>query len=171
MSSPITGLDYPELFASKRGIQLLETKGITQLEAFVRNPDGDAYDRLLVAELLHRHNQPYPLDTTGMAHLHAKAISQARIHNPWGLPGEPLEFGETLLALGDPTEVALYPLLQNQMPLRYIGSEEPTLAKMYNYRVADLAAGLLAVCKGLRFINARDPAVRDQWIKGNLVAP
>ena len=165
MSSPIAGLDYPELFAMKQGAHLLETQGIPKLEAFVRDPSGDAYDRVLVAELLHQHQQRYLLSNGEMAQLHGSAIVQARMHNPWGLPGEPLDFGEELLKLGDPVEAALRPLLQNPTPLRYIGSEEPTLAKMHKYRVADLAAGLLSTHQGIRFINDRDPAARDRWIK------
>lgn len=168
MSSPISGLDYPQLFASKQGTQLLEAQGIPKLEAFVRDPAGSAYDRLLVAELLHHHQQPYPLNAREMAQLHADAIVHARMHNPWGLPGEPLDFGEALVKLGAPADEALRPLLHNSTPLRYIGSEEPTLADLYQYRVADLAAGLLAARRNLRLIDARDPAVRDQWIKDNL---
>lgn len=168
MSSPIAGLDYPELFAMQQGAQLLEQQGIPKLEAFVRDPAGDAYDRVLVAELLHQRQQPYGLSNAEMAALHAAAITQARMHNPWGLPGEPSDFGEAVLKLGEEVETALQPLLKDTTLLVYIGSEEPTIASMYKYRVADLAAGLLAARKKIAFINSRDPAARDRWIEANL---
>ena len=168
MPSPITGLDYPQLFAMGEGARLLATQeSIARLEDFVQNPAGNPYERVLVAELLHNHQGQYLLDKTTMAQLHAEAIANALIHNPWGLPGEPIDFGDALLNLGDPIEEALQPLLKNTTMLRYIGSEEPTLAKMYKYRVCDLAVGILAVHKNIPFIDNRDPAIRDQWIRDN----
>ena len=167
-SSPIDSLDYPQLFAMGMGEQLLSSdEKVTQLEIFVRNAANAPYERLLAAELLYRKQGYYQLDVAAMAELHAEAIKNARMHNPWGLPGEPYDFGESLLSLGETVESALKPLLTDTNKLVYFGSEEPTIAKMYNYRVADLAASLLAAKFGIPFIDNRNSAERDEWIKEN----
>jgi len=168
MSSPIQGLDYPELFAMGEGTRLLATQeSIAKLEAFVRDSSANPYERLLVAELLHSKQGTYLLDNKEMANLHAQAIVHARMHNPWGLPGEPIAFGDSLLTLGASVEEALRPLLDNKTELIYFGSEEPTIASMYDYRIADLAAGILAARKGIAFIDNRNQEARDQWIREN----
>jgi hypothetical protein len=169
MTSPIAGLDYAQLFAMGEGARLLAKPDmIPRLEAFVRDPAGNPYERVLVAELLHKQQGRYLLDKSAMANLHAQAIAQAPMHNPWGLPGEPIDFGQALLDLGTPIEEALQPLLKNTTPLRYVGSEEPTIARLYKYRVADLAAGILAARRGIPFVDNQDPAVRDAWIREHL---
>lgn len=169
MSSPIAGLDYFQLFAAGQGAKLLETQAsITNLEQFVRSPEGTPYDRVIVAQLLYNHQGHFLLSNSEMAELHAAAIGQAPMHNPWGLPGEPVDFGAALLKLGDSLEPAFKPLLENSTLLKYFGSEEPTLASMYKYRVSDLAAGLIAVHQGISLIDHRDPKIRDQWIRENV---
>ena len=92
------------------------------------------------------------MDDRALALLHAQAMPGATEHNPWGLPGTaPGPLGVSLLSLGAHAEEALRPLLVDQTPLNYFGSEEPTLASMYHYRVADLAAWLLARQQGREF--------------------
>ena len=81
------------------------------------------------------------------ARLYADAIANAPLHNPFELP-ETIKSGlasKNLLALGAEVVIpALRPLLKNPRPLVYEGSEEPTLARLRKYRVADLAGALIS---------------------------
>lgn len=75
----------------------------------------------------------------------AAAIPRDRVHNRWGLPHAfvgPL--GQALLALPAGAGEALTPLLEDDTELRIDGGEAATVQQHERYRVADLAAYLLA---------------------------
>ena len=100
-----------------------------------------------------------------MADVLADALSRDHVHNRWGLPGEFTgRFGKQLLALQAEGDAALRRLLDDRRPLEIEGSEAATLNSKAHYRVADLAAWLLASAHGEAWRNDPDPGVRDAEI-------
>jgi hypothetical protein len=96
----------------------------------------------------------------------ADAIRADGIHNRWALPGHYVDrSGKDLLSIEDGVEQALTPLLDDDKPLRIVGSESATLAHDAGYRVADLAGYLLAERRGEEFGEDPDPAARDRIIE------
>lgn len=103
------------------------------------------------------------------ARTYAEAIEKAREHNPFELPGA-IRSGlasKNLLGLGaDAALPALRPLFKSQRLLVYEGSEEPTLARLRKYRVADLAGALAAALLGRPFpAEAVTPRERDEALQ------
>ena len=94
-----------------------------------------------------------------------EAMAGDRSHNRWGLPGAFVgPFGRRLLSLGEGAEAALLPLLDDARPLSIEGSEAATINSRAGYRVADLAAWLLASSRGLAWRDDPDPRARDEEI-------
>ena len=86
-------------------------------------------------------------------------------HNRWGLPGTFVgPDGQRLLELPDAAP-ALAGLLDDQRELVIEGSESATIQNRARYRVADLAAYLLAELLGASFDAAADRAGRDAQIE------
>jgi hypothetical protein len=106
-----------------------------------------------------------PEDRRAMADVLADALARDRVHNRWGLPGEFTgRFGEQLLKLQAEGDASLRRLLDDLRPLSIEGSEAATLNSKAHYRVADLAAWLLASVHGVAWRNDPDPAARDAEI-------
>ena len=98
------------------------------------------------------------------AMVYAREMGDGATHTIWGLPGRPSSIARHLLGLGEAAVVpALRPLLADQRSLTYEGSQEPTLSRARNYRVADLAGSLLATLLNKPFpADAVDPSTRDR---------
>lgn len=95
----------------------------------------------------------------------ANALANDRIHNRWGLPGSFIgPFGRRLLSLGAEAQTALDAFLGDHRPLHISGSEAATLNSQARYRVADLAAWLIATARHIPWQPADIPAERDTAI-------
>jgi hypothetical protein len=94
----------------------------------------------------------------------AAELAADTAHNRWGLPGTYVgPDGRRLVDLPDAT-AALAGLLDDQRELVIEGSETATIQNRARYRVADLAAYLLAEHLGVPFDAAADRAGRDEQI-------
>jgi hypothetical protein len=104
-------------------------------------------------------------DRRAIAGVLADALARDRVHNRWGLPGEFTgRFGKQFAPLRAEGDAALRRLLDDNRPLIIEGSEAATLNSKAHYRVADLAAWLLASTHGIPWRNDSDPGVRDAEI-------
>ena len=147
---------------SLAGIPSAESK----LLEIVHDKDASPDRRFVAAEALVEGGwtgwRAKPDDRHAMAHALADALARDRIHNRWGLPGEFVaRFGKQLLTLNVEGESALRRLLDDRRPLQIVGSEAATINSKARYRVADLAAWLLASAHGLPWRNDPDPGIRD----------
>jgi hypothetical protein len=96
-----------------------------------------------------------------------QALPQDRVHNRWGLPGHaPGRLAKRLLRLPGIEAKAdrLLPLLDDQRLLEIEGSESATIQDIRRYRIADLAAYLIALARKVAYPDDPDPAVRDRFI-------
>jgi hypothetical protein len=95
------------------------------------------------------------------------AIPKDKYHNRWGLPGHSLgRLSKRLLKLPGLDDSMLEPLLGDSTPLVILGSESATIQSTHKYRVADLAAFMIARARKIDYADDRDPAVRDRFIAG-----
>ncbi len=102
-------------------------------------------------------------DARTVAHLMAQAILVDEIHNRWGLPGYDVGVtGKLMTSLSAGVEDALKPLLDEGDRLKIIGSQEATTDRTYQFRIADLAAFLLAEHLGTPWHPAETAAERDK---------
>jgi hypothetical protein len=89
-------------------------------------------------------------------------------HGRWGLPGHFVgDAGQALLAHGDAAVQALRPLLDDTTVLSVEGSEAATLQAQASWRIADLAAWLIARQRSLPAgarLASPDQAARDDAI-------
>jgi hypothetical protein len=139
------------------------------LLAIVHDKDSKPDRRFVAAEALLEGGwigwRANPEDRRAMAATLADALARDRVHNRWGLPGEFTGgFGKQLLTLGHEGDFELRRLLDDNRPLAIAGSEAATLNVGARYRVADLAAWLLASAHGIPWHNDPDPRVRDAEI-------
>lgn len=106
-------------------------------------------------------------DKADIARLYAQTLGSATEHDVWGLPSQsPTGPGKRIVALGKPALLELRPLLDNGTTLLLEGSEEPTIAEMRGYRVADLAGRYASEILGVSFDVENDsPAARDADLK------
>jgi hypothetical protein len=142
--------------------------GPDALAALAADERADAGARFLAAEMLFRKLPGYPPANlrTGLAPVYATALREARIANPWGMPGElDGEAGQHLVALGEPVVTALGPLLDDTRQVWYGGSEEATEGNSYTWRVRDFAAFFISRIRGIAWTVHRDPRARDAGIE------
>ena len=98
-----------------------------------------------------------------MAEVQAEAIRRADDASAWSLPPDVTSsvLSRHLVVLGRRALPALRPLLDDLRPLPIAGSETSAIAARRKYRIADLAAGLIAVIAGVPFQDGATPADRD----------
>ncbi len=98
-----------------------------------------------------------------MASVQAEAIRTAEDASLWGLPPDVTasEVSRHLVVLGRRVLPHLRPLLDDARELPIAGSETSAIAALHQYRVSDLAAGLIAVIVGTPYQNGKTPAERD----------
>jgi hypothetical protein len=101
-----------------------------------------------------------------MASVYAGVLASGTYPNRWGLPYDVTSSATSrrLMALGEHATRKLVPILDDDRPLPYEGSEEATIASMHRLRYKDLAAGLLAAMRAVPFPDQADPARRDATI-------
>lgn len=88
--------------------------------------------------------------------------------NHWLVGGSewtPGELGLQLLEVKDGSFAPLYPLLEDERPLAFEGSEEATMADMHVLRVKDAAATILARKSGVELDWSPLPGERDKAIR------
>lgn len=103
------------------------------------------------------------------AAVYTATLAAAEGHDDWGLPEQtPSGPGAHLVALGREALPSLLPLLEDDdRPLLYEGSEEPTISELRGYRVCDLAGRYVSVILGVPFaVTEDDPARRDEDLHG-----
>ena len=100
---------------------------------------------------------------TAIATVQAEALRTTDDAGIWGLPPDVVqsEVSRHLIIVGRRALPQLRPLLDDLRLLPYAGSEISAVASLKKYRVADLAAGLLAVILGAPYQDDRAPTVRD----------
>jgi len=172
-------LDAVRVFRNDDGGDLFAPAAISQMAAM---PDVDASlvailsssneplaRRFAAVEALLQRG-PAPVvataDTTAaVLDVVVKALPQDRVHNRWGLPGHaPGRLSKRLLLLPDLDTDRLRPLLDDQHLLEIYGSETATIQEMHRYRIADLAAYLIALARHVTYVDDPDPSVRDRFI-------
>lgn len=141
-------------------------EGLLQL---MRDSNSDPTTRFIAAEALAEGNwSAWRSDADlrkALADVLANALANDRVHNRWGLPGSFIgPFGRRLLSLGAEAQTALDALLRDNRPLQITGSEAATLNSQAHYRVADLAAWLIATARQIPWQPAGVPAERDAAI-------
>lgn len=101
-----------------------------------------------------------------MAAVQSQAIRDADDAGLWGLPPDVTSSAVSrhLIVLGPRALPYLRPLLDDKNELPYAGSEIAAIAALRQYRVSDLAAGLIAVILGVPYQDAETPAERDRQI-------
>ena len=104
-------------------------------------------------------------DSRAVAKALAVAMRNDTAHNRWGLPGQFTgRLGDRFLSLPDGVLEALIPLLDDLSELHLEGSEEVVLQSAAHYRIADLAAYLLSLYRGLPWAPQPNVARRDAAI-------
>jgi hypothetical protein len=139
-----------------------------RLQAIALAPEGRDDVRLLAAEVLFRKDPDFPPSEarSSLAELYARSLRTTTIGNEWGLPGRfDGELARHVRRLGPEAAEPLEPLLDDDRPVPYAGSEEATEGGRLRIRVKDLAASLVAPLRGLPWRPARDPAERDAEIE------
>jgi hypothetical protein len=103
---------------------------------------------------------------TAMASAYAEAIRTSDDAIAWNLPAEVTssDVASHMIVLGTRALPHLRPLLDDLRALPYSGSETATVAELRHYRVADLAAGIIAVILGVPYQDANTPAERDRQL-------
>jgi hypothetical protein len=103
---------------------------------------------------------------TAMVVVHTEALRTADDASPWGLPPDVTssELARHLIVLGKRALPYLRPLLDDLRELPYAGSETSAVAGLRQYRVADLAAGIITVMVGVPYQDAKTPAERDRQL-------
>ncbi len=142
----------------------------TALAALALDAAAPVPARFLAAEILFHRGGAYPPAENGgaLAKVYAAALAQGYPGggNAWGFPGQPPDgVGAHVAALGRDAVPALLPLLDDETPVPYEGSEEAMEAARYAFRVKDLAAHLLSAIAGVGIAVPEDPAARDAEIE------
>jgi hypothetical protein len=138
-----------------------------QLRAIALSPESGDEVRLLAAEVLFRKDPDFPPPSaqSSLAGLYARALRTTTVGNDWGLPGRfDGELARHVRRLGPAAAESLEPLLDDDRPVPYAGSEEATEGGRMRIRVKDLAASLVAPLRGMPWRPAREPAKRDAEI-------
>jgi hypothetical protein len=140
-----------------------------ELANLVMDSSASSQARFLAAEILFYKDKSYPSDAAKptLAQIYATALVEnyTGIANPWGLPGYLDSVGEHVVDLGDAAVPALVPLLDDETPLLYGGSQEATLGNSYGYRVKDMAAFFISRIKGIAYTVYQTAAERDAEIE------
>ncbi|HEX6372983.1 MAG TPA: hypothetical protein VF006_28935 [Longimicrobium sp.] len=139
------------------------------LAALAVDPAAAVPARFLAAEILfHRAGTcPPAQDTRALADAYAAALAQGYPGggNVWGVPGQaPDGVGAHVVSLGREAIPAFLPLLDDDTPVPYEGSEEAMEGRRFGFRVKDLAAHLLAAIAGVDLPVSEDPRARDAEI-------
>lgn len=140
------------------------------LAQLVADTHADALARFLAAELLFEKDAGFPASANkaelGSVYAAALRDNFTETANTWGLPG--LKFGlvgQHVVLLGPDIVPSFRPLLDDDTPLEYEGSEEASIGHTYRFRVKDEAAALIAAVKNLPFAMEQDIARRDATIR------
>jgi hypothetical protein len=154
---------YEKLFLQGEAAQILSHPGVeAELPNVLEASDVEPKLRVLAHELLIEAGQSVHPE---LAESYCQTLPDNFLHNWWGMPGQYLErLGHTMVTFGQAAIPCLTRLLDNQQPLSYIGSEEPTLSRAMQYRVCDLAAYLFATIIGIPYKDAKQTEVRDEFI-------
>lgn len=139
-----------------------------RLEQLASDPTSPPQARFLAAEILFHQQTSYPPDreTANLAQVYATALADAKIGNPWGLPGQVGQpAGRHLLQLGQPAVAPLMALLDDTRSVPYAGSREATFGNRYHYRVKDLAAFYISQLCQLPYTVHQTPEERDREIE------
>lgn len=177
LAQKLVELGYPALFQRMDHAEAdaLWRSSPAELDALVRSTTHSHEARFLASEILFLENPGYPPADLRpvLAPLYAEALTHAgrktgRWHlmgNPWGLTyvnGDIGTLGAHLLALGPDAIAALRPLLGNDEPVAYEGSEDATVGNEQMYRVKDLAAYYLGRLTGKTVAFHADFKARDR---------
>ncbi len=174
LEDDLAKLDYSELFLRLDDEQLNQIWSAVdsklQLEQVVLNENLSTEVRFLAAEILFFKVPDYPPATHSLvlAHIYAQILAEGGSVNGniWGMPGEADgETGKHLLRIGDEMVSSLVPLLSNETPIVYEGSEEATVGNEYQYRIKDLAAFFISKLLNLPYIVYVQPQERDAEIQ------
>jgi hypothetical protein len=106
------------------------------------------------------------LDAGEQLRVYVEAMRHARTLDDWGYPMRE-DFGARgrwLLERGAAAVPLLAALLDDRRPATLLGSQESTLARMYQNRVCDYALYFLLALRGERPDYPKDPAARDRMI-------
>jgi hypothetical protein len=139
------------------------------LATLALDPKAPDLARFLAAEIIFYRQAMSPSEEQKrqLAAVYAKALAGnfTGMANTWGLPDVVRGLaGEHFVDLGEAAIPALATLLDDTKRVYYAGSQEPTLANSYGYRVKDLAAFYIGKIRNVPFPLDEDPAKRDQDI-------
>jgi hypothetical protein len=174
LAERLTALGYANLFLIMDNTALeaiwAEPDSRARLEALAYDQEQPFMPRFLAAEILFAKAEGYPpADArTRLAHVYAAALAHEGVVNAniWAMPDSvDGATGLHVLALGAAVPVAFAPLLDDQTPLFYEGSEEATVGNAYNYRVKDLAALFISSTARLPYTVHPQPQERDAEIE------
>lgn len=153
-------------------------KNQAQLEAMIENPESSMHAKFLAAELLrHFEIDPNPSSDETLAAVYAHALAHSVLEredhfqlfgNLWGLLYEEDDsgtLGSQLIQFGEHAVPYLIPLLSDEGPIHYEGSEDATIGNAYQYRVKDFAAFYLSKIKEVPVTFYQNMEERDQEIE------
>jgi len=138
------------------------------LRAIVQRTASPMQARFFAAELLFVRQPDFPAaaDAASLPGIYAWALANQPTGNLWGLPGDDDgQAGKHVLRVGQPMVAALLPLFQDDRLLPFDGSIEATAAGLWQVRVKDVAASLVAHILKQPFPKQADKATRDGFIK------
>ncbi len=148
--------------------QLWEQYGLDGFTAVIADPSADTHARFLAAEVVYHVRaalpETSPPDLLAVAYAAALADNFTGSANPWGLPETLGEVSLHVLELGQAATPHFLPLLDDDTPLSYAGSEEATIGNRYGYRVKDVAAFLLSRVEMASYGVVVDAEERDRRI-------
>lgn len=163
---------YGELFERQVPEQQTAIMGqpeaIAGLHKIVQRAASPMHARFLAAELLFSRQPEFPAaaEAAALPAIYAWAIGNQETGNMWGLPGDDDgQAGTHVVRLGSPVVAALLPLFQDERLLPYGGSIEATAASLWQVRIKDVAASLVARILKQTFPKQADKATRDGFIK------
>ena len=137
------------------------------LHKIVQRAASPMHARFLAAELLFVHQRDFPAaaEVASLPAIYAWAIANQPTGNMWGLPGDDDgQAGTHVLRVGRPMIPALIPLFKDDRLLPFGGSIEATAASLWQVRVKDVAASLVAHILKESFPKQADKATRDAFI-------
>ena len=140
------------------------------LHTIVGRAASPMHARFLAAELLFAREPGFPAGDAAAAlpPIYAWALANHPTGNLWGLPGDDDgQAGTHVVRLGAPMVPALVPLFADERRLPFAGSIEATAAELWQVRVKDIAAALVAriLHHQPAFPKQADRSVRDTYIQ------
>jgi hypothetical protein len=172
LSTRLLELGYLELFLryDDQALNSVWTQpgAPTALANLVTDSSAPMQARFLAAEILFSKDSTYPPESAkaALAQVYAAALVEnyTGMANVWGLPGHLSSVGQHAAALGDAAVAAFVPLLENDTPLFYSGSQEAMVGNSYGYRVKDMAAFIISQIKNIPYTVYKTAAERDPEI-------